>query len=175
MPLAIAPCEIHEIPETCALDGFVRERNVRHGSRTARGQLTKRVPDKLRAQTEHFQKGADLLKLVERALAGDSSLFSLPTIRHKSHAESRAGAADGAMNANCTFICHVLCSSPLGCLPFHFRDVDSLFGHFVERRELAQLGDDLNHLVDDVVNFLLRIETAESESDRGVGEVFADA
>src|SRR5258706_16149130 len=134
MPLSIAPCQINEIAETRALDGFVGERNVRHGSRTARGQLTKSVLDELRAEPEHLQKGAHLLKLVERALAGDGGLFSLPTIGHKSNAEGRAGAADGAMNANCSFVCHVVSFSPLGGLPFHFRDVDSLFGHFVERR-----------------------------------------
>src|SRR4029077_8164798 len=89
-----------------------RERNVRHGSRTARGQLTKSVLDELRAKPEHFQKGARLLKLVKRPLAGDGGLFSFPAVGHKRHAESRAGAADGAMNANCTFICHVLCSCP---------------------------------------------------------------
>src|SRR6266851_2070894 len=63
----------------------------------------------------------------------------------------------------------------LGCLPFHFRDVDSLFGHFVKRGKLAELGDDLHHLVDDVVDFLLRVEASEAEANRGVGEVFADA
>src|SRR6266705_2373218 len=118
--------------ETCALDCLVRERNVRHGSRAARGQLTKRVLDELRAEPEHFQKGADLLKLMERALAGDGGLFSFSAVGHERHAESRAGAADGAMNANCSFICHVS-SSPLSSLPFHFRNIDSLFGHFVER------------------------------------------
>src|SRR5437762_9663663 len=75
MPLAVAPCQVHEIPETSALDCFVRERYVRHGSRAARGQLTKSVLDELRAEPEHFQKGAHLLKLVERALAGDGGLF----------------------------------------------------------------------------------------------------
>jgi len=54
------------------------------------------------------------------------------------------------------------------------RNVDSLFSHFVERGKLAQLGDDLHHLVDDVVDFLLRIETAEAEADRRVSQVFAD-
>src|SRR5260370_6721653 len=120
MPLAVAPCQIHEIPETSALDCLVRERNVRHGSRAARGQLTKSVLDELRAEPEHFQKGAHLLKLMERALAGDGSLFSLPTIGHKRHAEGRAGATDGAMNANCSFICHVVCSSPFRLFAISF-------------------------------------------------------
>jgi len=78
MPLAVAPCQIHEIPETSALDCFIRERNVRYRSRTARGQLTQSVLDELRAEPEHFQKGAYLLKLVERALAGDGGLFPSP-------------------------------------------------------------------------------------------------
>src|SRR5260370_15223073 len=164
MPLAVAPCQIHEIPETSALESLRRERNVRPGSRTARGQVAKSGLDELRAEPEHLQKGAHLLRLVERARAGDGSFFPFSAVGHKRNAESRAGAADGAMNANCSFICHVLCSSPLSCLPFHFRDIDSLFGHFVERGELAQLGDDLNHLVDDVVYLLLRVETAEAES-----------
>src|SRR6266481_6891262 len=173
MPLAVAPCQIHEITETRALDCLVRERNVRHGSRAAPGQLTKRVLDELRAEPEHLQKGAHLLKLMERALTGDGGLFPFSAVGHERHAESRAGAADGAMNTNCSFICHVS-SSPLGCLPFHLRNIDSLFSHFVERGELAQLGDDLNHLVDDVLDFLLRVEAAEAESDRGVREVFAN-
>src|SRR5439155_13275633 len=122
MPLAIAPCQIHEITETCALDCLVSKRNVRHGSRTARRQLTKSVLDELCAKPEHLQKGAHLLKLMERALAGDGGLFSFSAVGHKGNAESRAGAADGAMNANCSFICHVS-SSPLGCLPFHFRNI----------------------------------------------------
>src|SRR6266849_4712839 len=113
MPLAVAPCQIHEITETSALDSLVRERNVRHGSRTARGQLTKSVLDEFRAEPEHLQKGAHLLKIMERALAGDGGLFSFSAVGHKCHAESCASASDGAMNANCTFICHVVCSSPL--------------------------------------------------------------
>src|SRR5260370_28843815 len=159
MALAVAPCQIHEITETSALDSLVRERNVRHGSRTARGQLTKSVLNELRAEAEHLQKGAHLLKLMERALAGDGGLFPFSTVGHKRDAESRAGAADGAMNANCSFICHVS-SSPLGCLPLHFRNIDALFGHFVERRELAQLGDDLHHFVDNVIDLLLGVKTA---------------
>src|SRR5689334_6248378 len=108
MPLAIAPCQIHEIAETCALDSLVCERNVRHGSRTARGQLTKSVLDEFRAEAEHLQKRANLLKFGERALAGDGSLFPFSAVGHERYAESRAGAADGAVDANCTFVCHVL-------------------------------------------------------------------
>src|SRR5260370_41082672 len=160
MALAVAPCEIHEIPETSALDSLVRERNVRHGSRTARGQLTKSVLDEFRAEPEHLQKGAHLLKLMERALAGNVGLFSFSAVAHERHAESRARASDGAMNANCTFICHVVSSSPLGCLPLHFRNIDALFGHFVNRGKLARLGDVLNHLFDDVLDFLLCVEPA---------------
>src|SRR5437667_993129 len=136
MPLAVAPCQIHEITETRALDCLVRERNVRHGSRTARGQLTKSVLDEFRAKPKHLQKGAHLLKLMERALAGNGGLFSLSTIGHERHAESRAGAADGAMNANCSFICHVS-SSPLGCLPLHLRHSDTPFASTVPPRTSA--------------------------------------
>src|SRR3984893_19137315 len=132
MPLAVAPCQIHEIPEPSALACLVGERNVRHRSRAARGQLTKSVLDELRAEPEHFQKGAHLLKLVERALACDGGLFSLTTIGHKRHAEGRASAADGAMNANCSFVCHVVSFSPLGGLPFHFGNIYSFFGHLVQ-------------------------------------------
>src|SRR5258708_36007619 len=107
MPLAIAPCQIHEISETGALDCFVRERNVRHGSRTARGQLTKSVLDEFRAEPEHLQKGPHLLKLMERALAGNGGFFPFSPVGHERHAESRASSADVAMNANCTFICQV--------------------------------------------------------------------
>src|SRR3989442_6829171 len=120
MPLAIAPCQIDEIAETSALYCFVRERNVRHGSRAARGQLTKSVLDELRAEPEHLQKSAYLLKLVERALAGDGGLFSLPTIGHKRHTEGRSSAADGAMNANCSFVCHVVSSSPFRLFAISF-------------------------------------------------------
>src|SRR5579864_784644 len=63
----------------------------------------------------------------------------------------------------------------LGGLPLHFGNVDAFLGHFIKGRKLTQLGDDLDHLVDDVVDFLLRIEAAEAEADRGVCEVFADA
>src|SRR5258708_8069823 len=103
MPLAIAPCQIHEISETGALDCFVRERNVRHGSRTARGQLTKSVLDEFRAEPEHLQKGAHLLKLMERALTGNGGLFSFSAVGPKRHPETRPGAPHAAMNANCSF------------------------------------------------------------------------
>src|SRR4029077_7288378 len=129
--------------------------------------------DEFRADTQQLKKSADLLKLMERTLAGDGGLFSFSAVRHKRYAESRAGAADGAMNANCTFVCHVVSFSFLGGLPFHFRNIDSLFGHSVERRKRAELGDDLHHLVDDVVDLLLRVEAPQAEADRGVGEGFA--
>src|SRR6266436_1711022 len=60
----------------------------------------------------------------------------------------------------------------LGGLPLHLGDVDTFLSHLVKRRKLAQFGDDLDHLVDDVVDFLLRIEASEAEADRGVGQVF---
>src|SRR5712664_735169 len=174
MPLAIAPCQIHEIPETGTLHCFVRKRNVRHGSRAARRQLTECVLNKLSAEPEHLQKCADLLKFMERALACGGGVFSFSTVRHKRHAESRAGAADGAMNANCSLICHGVSFNRLGGLPFYFRNVYSLFSHFVERGKLTELGDDLHHLFDDVVDFFLRIETAEAKANRRVSQVFAD-
>src|ERR1700722_9916064 len=63
----------------------------------------------------------------------------------------------------------------LGGLPLHLGDVDAFLGHLVKWRELAQFGDDLDHLVDHVVDFLLRVEAAEAEADRGVRQGFADA
>src|SRR5580704_3685837 len=63
----------------------------------------------------------------------------------------------------------------LGGLPLHLGDVDAFLGHLVKWRKFAQLGDDLDHLVDDVVDFLLRVKAAEAEADRGVGQIFADA
>src|ERR1700730_1202730 len=63
----------------------------------------------------------------------------------------------------------------LGGLPLHLGDVDAFLGHLVKWGKLAQLGDDLNHLVDDVVDFLLRVKSTEAETDRGVGQIFADA
>src|SRR2546430_11605327 len=107
MPLPVAPCQIFEIHETCALDGLVRERNVRHRSRTTRGKLTKSILNILRSQPEHLQESAHLLKFAERALA---PTFLLRIVRHEADAESRTGACDGPMNANCSFICHGLFS-----------------------------------------------------------------
>src|SRR5690242_1847866 len=63
----------------------------------------------------------------------------------------------------------------LGRLPLHFGDVDAFLGHFIKGRKLTQLGDDLDHLVNDVVDFLLRVEPAEPEADRSVRQVFSDA
>jgi hypothetical protein len=70
--------------------------------------LTKSVLDEFRADAQQLEKSADLLKLMERALASDGSLFSFSAVGHKRDTESRAGASDGAMNANCTFVCHVI-------------------------------------------------------------------
>src|SRR2546429_329324 len=117
MPLPVAPCQILEIDETRALHGLFPERNVRQGGRTARGKLTKSIPNILRSEPEHFQEGAHLLKFAERAL---SAFLCLRIVGHKGHAESRARPCDGAMNPNCSFICHVLSSILLGGLPFHF-------------------------------------------------------
>jgi len=59
MPLAIAPCQIHEIAETRALHSFVREQtSARKAERPAVTDGS--VLDKLRAETEHLQKRADL-------------------------------------------------------------------------------------------------------------------
>src|SRR5580692_9741908 len=63
----------------------------------------------------------------------------------------------------------------LGRLPLHLGDIDTFLGHLIKWRKLAQLGDDLDHFVNHVVDFLLRVESAESEADRGVGQVFSDA
>ena len=63
----------------------------------------------------------------------------------------------------------------LGGLPLHLGNVDAFLGHLVKWRKLAQLGDDLDHLVDDVVDFLLRVKATEAEANRGVGQIFADA
>src|SRR5215831_8027745 len=103
MPLPVAPCQIFETYETCALHSLFRKRNVGYGSRTARCQLAKRVLNILRSQPEHLQESAHLLKFTECALA---PTFLFRIVRHKGDAESRAGAPDGAMNANCSFICH---------------------------------------------------------------------
>src|SRR5438876_676727 len=83
----------------------------------SRGKLTKSIPNILRSEPEHFQEGAHLLKFAERAL---SAFLCLRIVGHKGHAESRARPCDGAMNPNCSFICHVLSSILLGGLPFHF-------------------------------------------------------
>src|SRR4249920_2411118 len=63
----------------------------------------------------------------------------------------------------------------LGGLPLHLGDVDAFLGHLVKWRKLAQLGDDLDHLIDDVVDFLLRVKAAEAKADRGVGQILAYA
>src|SRR5208282_6045252 len=63
----------------------------------------------------------------------------------------------------------------LGGLPLHLGDVDTFLGHLVKWRKLAQLGDDLDHLFDDIVDFLLRVKATEAEADRSVGQVLSDA
>src|SRR5208282_1716642 len=105
MPLAVAPCQIDEISKACALDGLLRKGNVRNGRGAASGELAKSILDELGANAEHFQKGADLLQFVERALASRGSLFTL-FIGYESDSKSSACAADRAVNADCAFVCH---------------------------------------------------------------------
>src|SRR3954468_16704200 len=62
----------------------------------------------------------------------------------------------------------------VGC-PVHGGEVDSLFVHLVQGRHLPQLVDLADHEVGDVVDLLQRVEAAEAEADRRVGEVVADA
>src|SRR5689334_5733588 len=99
MPLPVAPCQIFDTYKARALHGLVRERNVRHGSRTARGKLTKSIFDVLRSEAKHLQESAHLLKFAEGALTPG---LLLRIVRHEAHAESRARPSDGPMNANCS-------------------------------------------------------------------------
>src|SRR5665213_1514578 len=61
------------------------------------------------------------------------------------------------------------------CPPIHFADVDSLFGHFVERGQFTQALHDFDDAVGDVIHFFRSVEAAEAEADRGVGKIFANA
>src|SRR4029077_2590466 len=57
------------------------------------------------------------------------------------------------------------CTAGLGGLPVYFGNIDTLFGHFVERGEFTQFRDDLYHLVGDIIHFFFRIEASETEAD----------
>src|SRR5579859_486112 len=105
MPLAVAPCQIDEISKACALNGLFGKGDVRHGCRAARGELPKCVLDELRTNAKHFQKCANLLQFVERALARSGSLFAF-FIGYKRHSKSGSCAADRAVNSDCSFVCH---------------------------------------------------------------------
>src|SRR5256885_2826406 len=50
------------------------------------------------------------------------------------------------------------CRTRLRGLPLHLGNIDAFFGHFVQGRKLSQFTDHLNHLIDDVVYFFLRIK-----------------
>src|SRR5262249_40240878 len=116
-PLPVTPSQIFNAFKSRALHSLFRKRDIRHGSRTTRGQLSKSIFNVLRSETKHLQESAHLLKFAERTFS--SALF-LGIVGHEADAESRANASDGAVNANCAFICHYLFSALLGSLPFHF-------------------------------------------------------
>src|SRR5262249_47422024 len=130
MPLAIAPCQIRKIAEARALHRLITKGHIRQRSRTARRQLTKSILDIVRTNAEKFEKRSDLLEFAEGALAGSGGVLSFPAVRHERYPESRAGAADGAMNSNCSLVCHDVSFSPFRrfaisflrcrCLPWPF-------------------------------------------------------
>src|SRR5271155_4558350 len=103
MPLAVAPCQIDEISKARALHGLLGKRNVRHGCRAARGELPKSVLNKLSANAEHLQKGANLLQLVEGALASGGSFFAF-FVGYERYSKSGSCAADRAVNSDCAFV-----------------------------------------------------------------------
>ena len=53
--------------------------------------------------------------------------------------------------------------------------IDAFFGHFVERRKIAKPFHRFNHAFRHVIHFFVRVETADSKSNAGVRQVFADA
>ena len=59
--------------------------------------------------------------------------------------------------------------------PLDLGEVDAFLDHLVERGELAEVLDDGDDLVGDVVDFCLGVEAAEAEADGGVGDVVAEA
>src|SRR3569832_1783189 len=75
-----------------------------------------------------------------------------------------------AMVSSEVYVISQLMSRPLNRFQVH-----ALFGHFIERKHLPQLGDDLNNLLDRIVNLIIGIETAQAEADRRVSEFRPDA
>src|SRR3954465_639180 len=68
-----------------------------------------------------------------------------------------------------------LCSRSVAALPVDRREIDAFLNHFVERRELAQALDRADHVFDRDTHLFLGREPSESESDRAVRELVADA
>src|SRR5688572_13122526 len=52
--------------------------------------------------------------------------------------------------------------------------IDTLLVHLVQRRHVAESFDFGNHEIGDVVDFLFRVETTESETNRRVREIFVE-
>ena len=59
--------------------------------------------------------------------------------------------------------------------PLDLGEVDAFLDHLVERGELAEVLDDGDDLVGDVVDLCLGVEAAEAEADGGVSDVVAEA
>src|SRR5713101_988427 len=76
-----APRKTCDADETRAAPRLVRQRNVRHPSRTAGGELAQGVLDVLRADSEELQKRAYFLQMMKRALSGSGVFFAVD-IRH---------------------------------------------------------------------------------------------
>src|SRR5260370_14208253 len=84
------PRKMCDADETRAAPRLVRQRNVRHPSRTAGGKLAQGVLDVLRADSEELQKRAYFLQMMKRALPGSGAFFALD-ITHKRNAKRSAG------------------------------------------------------------------------------------
>jgi hypothetical protein len=59
--------------------------------------------------------------------------------------------------------------------PLDLGEVDTFLDHLVERRELAEVLDDVDDLVGDVIDFRLVVEAAETKADGAVCDVVAEA
>src|ERR1700758_3835128 len=59
--------------------------------------------------------------------------------------------------------------------PLHVFQVDAFFGHFVERRKLAQALDRFDHTIGHIVDFRLGIESPNAKANRAMRQVVAGA
>src|SRR5580658_494732 len=63
----------------------------------------------------------------------------------------------------------------LVCSPLDLREVNAFLDHLVERGELAEVLDNVDQLVGDIVDLGLVVEAADAKADGAVRDVVAEA